>query len=289
MASGSTGAAFIGHHQTSRSTLRRIVRSSFVRAVSLGVALNLAAPAAVMAAPSSFKSDEAQALYDAGIQKFDRGEFEDALVDLDASIEVERSALALYAKAQSLNKLERCREAVPIYNEVLGMLPEDSGARPAVKDALVTCAEKMAEEDETPLPPPVIDTTDPEVEDDLDDPPEEIDRPNDKQRKKWYTDPYAPILIGVGAVGVGIGGYYLAEASEENARQPEQYDEFAAKGERVRQLQVRGGVILGVGGALLLTGVIRYAILAAKGRRSKTAFAPSVGPRWAGASLSGRF
>ena len=100
----------------------------------------------------------------------------------------------------------------------------------------------------------------------------------------------ARICVGVGAVGVGLGAYYLSEASKENARQPEQYDEFAAKGERVRQLQIQGGVVLGVGSALLLTGVIRYAVLGARERKAKTtSLAPVWGPRWAGLSVAGRF
>ena len=107
--------------------MRRPARRSFVRALSLGVALSLSVPTVAAAAPA-FKDGEAQALYDEGIERFDAGDFEGALEKLDASIAVERSTLALYAKAQSLNKLERCREAVPIYNEVLSTLPEESVA-----------------------------------------------------------------------------------------------------------------------------------------------------------------
>lgn len=266
--------------------MRHPARSSFVRALSLGVALLLSAPTVAAAAPA-FKDREAQALYDQGIERFDVGDFEGALQELDASLAVERSTAALYAKAQSLNKLERCREAVPIYNEVLATVPEDSAAYGAVKDALVTCAEKLALEDD-----PVAPVSEPEPEEDVGaaDLADEVDQQPAKPRKAWYTDPYAPIFIGVGAVGVGLGGYYLSEASKEDARQPGQYDEFAAKGERVRRLQIQGGVILGVGGALLLTGVIRYAVLGARDRKANAAaVAPAWGHRWAGVSFSGRF
>lgn len=241
-----------------------------------------------VAAPEGFQNDEAWELYSEGVTMFDNGDFEGALEKVEASLAIESTAKSLYAKAQSLNKLDRCREAVPIYNDVLAMLPDKSAARPAVKDALVTCAEKMAEEDEAVAAPAVALDEDEDAE--LDDASGPVDEPPAKSNgKKWYADPYAPVLIGVGAIGVGIGGYYLGQASEENSKQPEQYDEFAAKGERVRQLQVQGGVILGVGGALVLTGAIRYAVLGARGRRNKTAFTPLVGPRFTGASFSGRF
>lgn len=243
-----------------------------------------------VAAPEGFQNDEAWELYSEGVTMFDNGDFEGALEKVEASLAIESTAKSLYAKAQSLNKLDRCREAVPIYNEVLAMLPDKSAARPAVKDALVTCAEKMAEEDEAVATPVVALDGDSGEASDLGDASGPVDEPPPKSSgKKWYADPYAPVLIGVGAIGVGIGGYYLGQASEENSKQPEQYDEFAAKGERVRQLQVQGGVILGVGGALILTGAIRYAVLGVRGRRSKTAFTPVVGPRFTGASFSGRF
>lgn len=266
-------------------------RSSFLRGISVCVALSVTSPAmarTAVAAPSGFENSDAEALYNEGVGMFDSGDFEGALEKVEASLAIETTAKSLYAQAQSLNKLDRCREAVPIYNDVLVMLPDESAARPAVKDALVTCAEKMAEEDETVVTPPVsVDNGD---ESDLGGASGPVDEPPPKSSgKKWYVDPYAPVLIGVGAIGVGIGAYYLGQASEENSKQPEQYDEFAAKGERVRQLQVQGGVILGVGGALILTGAIRYAVLGARGRRNKTAFTPLVGPRFTGASLSGRF
>jgi len=273
--------------------LRRTGRSSLVRAISLGAALSLIGPGwvrSVSAAPTAFQDPEAEALYNEGLQKSDAGDFEGALEPLDASLSIERTAKALYAKAHSLHRLDRCRDAVPLYRETLTMVQEGSPADLIIRDALVNCAEKMAEEDD-PIVAPVI--TEPVADDDVpvDEPDDTDDVQPDEPRKPWYTDVYAPIFIGVGAVGVGVGGYFLSEAAKENARQPEQYDEFAAKGDRVTQLQVRGGVILGIGGALVLTGAIRYAVLAARGRKSKTAFvpSPSLGRRWAGVSFSGRF
>lgn len=240
-----------------------------------------------IASAADFENPKAEKLYDVGVQKFDAGDYAAALDDLERSIALERNASSLYAYAQTLNKLERCREAVPVYNEVLDKLPEESGARPAVKDALVKCAEKLAEEDVAPTPAPILESDGDEGPTELDEP---VDEPEpEKPAKRWYTDPYAPVLIGVGAVGVGVGGWYLSEASKENAKRPELYDEFAAKGDRVRELQIRGGVILGIGGALVLTGAIRYAVLGARGRRAATAFSPVIGPRWTGVSVSGRF
>ncbi len=272
--------------------MRRTRRSSFGRATSLSVALCLANPvvASLAAAAPAESEDEAKAkvLLDAGIALFDGGDYEAALLKLNASIALDRSPKGLYAKAQTLFKLERCVEAVPLYNEMLATLPEDSPAWFAVKDGLVECVEEMtAQQAAQPAVAPVDADPDANPDGDVDD--VDDDPPAGPPPKAWYKDPYAPVLLGLGAVGVGVGGFYLSEASKENASQPEQYDDFAKKGDRVRQLQIRGGVILGVGGALVLAGAIRYAVLGVRGRRAATAFVPAFGPRWSGVSISGRF
>ena len=268
--------------------MRRTARTSLPRALALGLALSLAVPASAIAAPVPIDDPEAKALFEDGVERYESGDLEGALEKLDASLAIQRSTEALFTKGQSLNRLGRCREAVPVYKEVLTHVEPGSEAEAAVKNVLVVCAEKMAEEDDEPLVAPVIDS-DTSDDDDIVEPVDEVDEPRKQPGKRWYKDPYAPVLIGVGAIGIGVGGYYLGQAADENARQPEQYDEFAAKGDRVRRLQIQGGVILGVGGALLLTGAIRYAVLAARDRRSRTAVAPSFGPRWAGISVAGRF
>jgi tetratricopeptide (TPR) repeat protein len=257
-------------------------------ATVLSVAVATSTVPVTASAAGDFGDPRAETLYNAGIEKFDDGLYEDALADLEASLELERNPSTLYAYAQSLYKLERCREAVPVYKEVLSMLPDGSGARPTVKDALVKCAEKMAEESDVAPPPPTVEDP-PEETESVEAGPDVVEQEDARPGKPWYADPYAPILIGVGAVGVGLGGWYLSEADKENAKMPDQYDDFAAKGDRVRSLQIRGGVILGIGGALVLTGAIRYAVLGIRGRRSTTAFSPALGPRSAGVTFSGRF
>jgi tetratricopeptide (TPR) repeat protein len=269
-------------------TLRRTARTSIARVLALGLALSIAAPSSAFAEPIPIEDPEAKALFEEGVTLYEDGDLEAALVKLDASLAIQRSTEALFTKGQSLNRLGRCREAVPVYKEVLTQVAPGSEAEAAVKNVLVVCAEKMAEEDDAPPVAPVIEA-DSEADGALTGGGDEVDEPPKKPGKRWYKDPYAPVLIGVGAIGIGVGGYYLGQAADENARQPEQYDEFAAKGDRVRRLQIQGGVILGVGGALLLTGAIRYAVLAARDRRSRTAVAPSFGPRWAGISVAGRF
>lgn len=251
------GRAYHGVEVRRRNPARRWL------ATALGVALSLGAVAptvhAAPAAPEDFESESARALYEAGIADFNDGDYEGALAELDASLDIEVQARTLYAKAQSLNKLERCREAVPIYNRVLELLPADSPAQPAVKDALVICAEQMAAEDAAAASEPVVEPT-----------PNEDEEPRRKRKRgngnAWYKDPYAPVMLGLGAVGVGVGGYFLAEAAKLDPDAAGTYGGFEVERDRQRDLQIRGGIITGVGGALVLGGVIRYIVVATRNR-----------------------
>lgn len=252
-----------------------------IPALVLAAALGAGAPHghAAAAPPDTFQSDRARGLYDTGIAKFDAGDYEGALEDLNGSLELEPQAKTLYAKAQSLNKLERCREAVPIYNEVLIRLPDDSPAASAVKDALVTCAEKLAADDGEPLP-------EPEVE------PEPEPEPEPESKPAWYKDIPAPILLGLGLVGVGVGGAFLGRASGLDPEGAADYGAFEDERVEQRQLRIRGGVIVGVGGALVVGGIVRYLLVARKLRKEDGAsafVAPAVGRRSAGFTVTGRF
>ncbi len=236
---------------------------------------------------SDFSSERARSLYESGIVKFDAGDYEGALVDLDASLEIETQASSLYAKAQSFNKLGRCRDAVPIYNRVLQMLPETSSAADAVKDAMVICAEKMVAEGATVEPPAEDEDVEPEVEP-LD------EGPADDGEKRWYADVVAPVLLGAGLVGVTVGGVFLGRASQLDPANAPSYGEFVRERDDQRSAQITGGIGMGIGSALVLGGIVRYIVVASRGRRERdVALVPMVAPqrgRWsAGLGFSGRF
>ena len=238
---------------------------------------------AAIAPGGDFTDERARSRYEAGLEKFDAEDYRGALEDLDASIARERTTLALYAKAQTLNKLDRCGEAVPLYNEVLGSVPDESSAASAVKDALVVCAEKLAlVTSEEPEPEP-----EPESESDPEPEPEEP-----PPRRAWYKDIPAPILLGVGVVGVGVGGAFLGAAARLDPENAADYGAFEVEREDQRDLRIRGGIILGIGGALVIGGAIRYALVARKidAENASTArVMPTFGRRWGGVSVQGRF
>jgi len=253
--------------------------------VVVAITLTLGPARLVAAAPdSNFSSDRARELYERGVQKFDQLDYEGALEELDASLAVERTTPALYAKAQALNKLGRCGDAVPVYDEVLEAVPPKSTAASAVKDALVTCAEKLAadraEADQLPAEPEPEPVSDPEPESD----------PH-RDGPAWYRDVPAPILLGVGMVGVGVGAGLLGQAASLDPENADDYGAFESERDQQHSRRIAGGVILGVGGALLVGGVVRYILVARKNdaQRSPAALTPSFGPHQAGLTIRGRF
>ncbi|MFN3187155.1 MAG: hypothetical protein ACE37F_34470 [Nannocystaceae bacterium] len=170
--------------------MRRTARPSLPRALALMLALSIAVPTSASAAPIPIDDPEAKALFERGVELYESGDLEGALEQLDASLAIQRSTEALFTKGQSLNRLGRCREAVPIYKEVLTQVDPGSEAEIAVKNVLVVCAEKMAEEDENPVVAPVIDSDD--AGDEGSDPVEQVRRASQGARQALVRRPLRP-------------------------------------------------------------------------------------------------
>ncbi|MEM6292245.1 MAG: tetratricopeptide repeat protein [Myxococcota bacterium] len=122
--------------------------------------LSWSAPAQVSDVETS-GSLEAEALYNAGVERFEAGDFEGALRPLEASLELADDPNTRYAYAQALNQLGRCPEAVREYERVIDLVPEESQAHEVVDQAIRSCASKMAEtlasgEEAAAPPPPVV-------------------------------------------------------------------------------------------------------------------------------------
>ena len=113
--------------------------------------------------PSSAADLEAEALYNAGVERFEAGEYEAALVPLEASLALLDDANTRYAYAQTLNKLGRCPEAVREYERILNVTPEDSDVHRVLEGGIRACAGRMAAAlteaeaaDDEPAPTPAV-------------------------------------------------------------------------------------------------------------------------------------
>jgi|GEM_PF-636699 len=266
-----------------RSLSQRLLASALGLALAVGVGF---VPTAAQAEPTD---PDAKAKFASGISKFENKDFEGAIADFEEGYAIESDPLFLFAWAQAEFNQGNCREAVKLYRKFIA---EDvpRSAKDQAKEAIVVCAERMADEPEDPDPidDPIDDPVDDDpfddsVDDGIDDPP-----PPTEGKRKWYLDPVGDALAatGVVAAGVGVGLIVGAEVLDGKPQAPS-YAEHVERVERVQTLRIAGAVTAGIGGALIIGGAIRWALVA---RESK---APSVGLMWGGGltglQLQGRF
>ncbi len=245
--------------------------------IGLVVAWMVARPVAAAPAEDAGPTDaQARARLAAGMEKFDAGRFEEAKREFQASFERERNPLSLWGLAQATNKVDGCRKSVKLYREFSEMVDEGSAAYDVALEAIAECADELAREGETVEPEP-----DPDIDEPLPDDPAPPMRP-------WHRDPLGGALVGVGAAGVAIGIGLLAAAAVERNNPCDQYDCFQAQRLRMDRFTIAGAVVLGVGGALLVGGVVRWAVLG-KRQRARASAGPLLLPRSAGVSVLGRF
>jgi hypothetical protein len=236
------------------------------------VAALLMLPTPVLAGPSPDdgpKSKPARKLILEGQQAAEGGDYATAVEKYQASFELEANAVTLWGWAQATRQATGCRDAVPLFQRFSRMVEEGSAAYDYAREAIVDCADEMVEEDETATteapteseteevsePPP------PEVEPSTDDP------PPDRKARPWHRDPLGGVLVGVGAATAAAGAGVLIAAQLQSGQGAPTYGMFAEKSDRIDTMRIAGGVVLGVGAALLIGGVVRWAILGAKQKR----------------------
>ncbi len=204
-----------------------------------------------------------------------------------SSFELEANAVTLWGWAQATRQASGCRDAVPLYQRFTKMVDEGSPAYDVAREAIVDCATEMAEEDETPATVPDVDSgmdtgddgTD-AIEPDTEAP--DDDPPRDRKQRPWHRDPLGGVLVGVGLGTVAAGAGVLIAAQVQSSQQAPTYGMFAEQSDRIATMRIAGGVVLGVGAALLIGGVVRWAVLGTKQKRTS---ALRIGPT----GLAGRF
>lgn len=246
-------------------------------ALGIAVAL-LVAELPVHASPGQVLRDpEAQAHFDEAQRHFGEEDYAAAIPELKAAYALEPNPMLLYAWGQAERLAGSCERAVGLYRRFLETNPAPE-QRQLAEANLVDC--------EAELPDDALDPEAPATEDE---PPDDDGPP-----RRWYADPVGGVLLGVGVAGLITGGALMGLAQRRirqapNADIEDEYYDVIAQAER---FNTAGGVVLGVGGVLVLSGVIRYAIVARKGRRARESAAQA---RWhpvwtgAGVALRGRF
>ena len=253
-------------------------------AVTLAVVLAMAGPSA----DDGPSDPEARKLYVSGLDKFNGGDHEGAMNDFQASFDLESNPLSLYALAQATNKAVGCRKAVKHYRRFSRMVDEGSQAYDVALQAIAECADKMAQEAEDEEEEDVPEDPVPVPDEGEGTPPDTAEDEGPPPDKPWHRDALGGTLVGVGLAGTVTGIGLLAASYVDENNPCGTYGCFDEQLARVNRVRIAGAVVTGVGGALLIGGVVRWVVVARKQRRSASVV-PTVGPRFTGVTVSGRF
>ena len=174
----------------------------------------------------------------------------------------------LYTRAQAERRAGRCEEAIAHYEEFLETDPADKAKELAHK-YIDECRASLPEPEPDPPEPEPDPPGDPTAEDPATEEPDPpvIDDP--PMLRPWYRDPWGDALVGVGVVAAAAGGAMVGVAYRRANAADDAPDDraFGQELDGAQTLERAGAITLGAGAALLVAGVVRWAVVGAKNKR----------------------
>jgi tetratricopeptide (TPR) repeat protein len=194
----------------------------------------------------------------------------------------------LWAQAQAERLAGDCAAAIEIYDAFLATQPAEKDAtdarkaRQACQSELERAAPADTEAEHAAT------TTTPSTEGSATtpaDPPKPM--PSERPPLRWYRDPWGGALVGSGVFvgGIGIGLLVSAVRLDRDAGDASTEGAYEASREDAVLRQRVGIATVAVGSGLVVAGVVRWALVGTRGRRSRTAFVPAP----MGMAVVGRF
>lgn len=213
---------------------------------------------------------------EAGVEAFAAGRYEDAATILERAYAADPDPALLFAWAQAERYAGHCDVAVPLYRAYLEEQPP-ADVRGLARDAITACGEDPDRADEPPPSP------EPEIEAEAEPASEPAPtREPAPSRRTAARDPWGHALTWSGVAVAGVGAGLLGEAHRrraagEGAPSEQAYRDALAG---APGLSRAGIAMLAGGGALLVAGVVRFAVVAARGRDPAAPPAKSSALRW---------
>ena len=169
---------------------------------------------------------------------------------------------ALYCRGRAAEEEQRCKEADQLYSQYLTDF-HDGPFADEVIDRIGQCVPADVPEPPPPGPKPRVVAPKPK--------PAVDETPPPKPPRPWHRDPLGGIALGVGlaSLGTGVGLMVGADADYDAAPFEGDHARNRFREDRAITMQTAGIVMLSVGGALVLTAVIRYAVVARKNKKKK--------------------
>lgn len=243
---------------------------------TLALALGLAPRAPAWAAPPPDEAEYVRDVVGRAAAHVEAGRHDRALAVLDEAERERPLPVFVYVRATVEERRGDCERAIVLYreflehdvpaadaedarqgqarcHEALGLPPEDDGGAqtPAGDDAGGEVDRKAGGELDRDAGDEARDALDPPVS------------------RRWYADPLGGVLMAVGVVGVGVGlGLYgRSRAHARAADSAANLQTFDERAQRAVRLDRAGIATMAVGGALLVAGVVRYAVVGTRDRR----------------------
>lgn len=183
-----------------------------------------------------------------------------------------KDTLYLYARAQAARSAGRCDLALPDYDAFLASGPPPEPAQYAVANR-ARCTKE---------PPPVAPAPSAKTS------PPTGKTPDDAPRRKWIRDPAGGVLVALGGVTTIIGVSLIAFAVTRDGTADSAFneDEYVNR-KHAALVQHRVGIAAtAVGGAMLVAGVTRWGVLAARERKQRVRAGVSGSRRGAAVTVS---
>jgi tetratricopeptide (TPR) repeat protein len=196
--------------------------------------------------PLQLTDDEARAHFERAVEAWTDDDLRVAAIELDAAYALEPHPELLYARGQVRRRLGECDVAIELLEAYLAAENDDERKRADAKANIERCR-ATASPDDPPRSPPA----------------------QDVRVRPWHRDPLglglsvAGVAVALAGAGFTIAGY----DADRGARTAASYGEFRER-HGVATRNLRASVALySIGGALLVAGVIRLAILASRSPR----------------------
>jgi tetratricopeptide (TPR) repeat protein len=228
---------------------------------------------------------DARTHYDRGLKLYQRHQYDDAIAELRAGLAIDPQPEILYALGQAERRRGHCDRAVEYYQSCLALV-KDPAAVAAVKVQIERCNVEQgdAKEDAEQLPgpdpfapsappvpappvpaPPAAASPAPALQAPAPVPPSTPTAvaPAPAPLNRWQHDALGLSLVGVGVAAVATGGALFAVAETRLNDAAGSYQQYAdARSAPTLQAVGIGGLALG--GALVVAGVVRLAVVGAR-------------------------
>lgn len=184
----------------------------------------------------------------------------------------------LYTRAQAERRAGHCALAIVLYEEFIASAPAPKARAAAEKNVEECRATMPVEANTTPVEPEP--GPEPEAQPDGGVDPGQDSPVAEREPapvRPWHRDPLGGALVGGGLAVAVVGGTLVGLAYRTAKRAPRESDEvrFAGELDQAHTLDRAGGVMLGIGSALIVGGVVRWVVV---GRR-RPGPRVAVGPR----------